>query len=488
MQRLATESTLPKKKTGVVRRVFWATVGLTGTFYVGSTFAAFYSQAYYDFFSDHVPLGQPMLEYAEAHNWDTLTVQKVVESGKSAVISTQRFVTDTINRTPSPYDAVEIAKHTAEKKAHEAKAAVVNAFNETKSKVESVATQAKTEVRKEADKITNKGGAIVAHHSSQVTDELADLVQKAETALKGHVPPPLEVAPPTPKPDTPPAVTPALKEEQTTTPKSDLKHVYEAPLPVGFEPPPGFSRPSPPKEKAPKPTGTSPSITNSLPLVAPAVSSLSASEPIITHLAGTIDNLASYLASNPTAASKATDVLESAKVDLTALADRIEKVKEEERAGLEAKLDEQTREYTLKLMELEMETQDKLDNQEEDFRKFFDEEKIKFVHAYREKLENELKTQTELINERYAPNLSGLFITFHAGLGSKRKLSPKVSSSNADGFEKSKFVLNKNVVDVFPRSMSSPLTLNGSNVSHWITRHILMRTSGYMLCGLLFEH
>ena len=47
-----------------------------------------------------------------------------------------------------------------------------------------------------------------------------------------------------------------------------------------------------------------------------------------------------------------------------------------------------------------MEAQDKLDSQEDDFRKYFEEEKAKFVAAYREKLNRELQTQSEIINER----------------------------------------------------------------------------------------
>ena len=35
------------------------------------------------------------------------------------------------------------------------------------------------------------------------------------------------------------------------------------------------------------------------------------------------------------------------------------------------------------------------------FRKFFEEEKAKFVQAYRAKLNQELQTQSEIINERY---------------------------------------------------------------------------------------
>jgi len=37
-----------------------------------------------------------------------------------------------------------------------------------------------------------------------------------------------------------------------------------------------------------------------------------------------------------------------------------------------------------------MEAQDKLDSQEEGFRKLFDEERMKFVQTYREKLDYEL--------------------------------------------------------------------------------------------------
>jgi MICOS complex subunit MIC60 len=79
----------------------------------------------------------------------------------------------------------------------------------------------------------------------------------------------------------------------------------------------------------------------------------------------------------------------------------VEKVKAEEKDKLEASLDEQARQYNLQLLELEMAAQDKLDSQEDEFRKYLEEEKVKFVKAYREKLEHELATQSEIINERY---------------------------------------------------------------------------------------
>jgi mitofilin len=55
----------------------------------------------------------------------------------------------------------------------------------------------------------------------------------------------------------------------------------------------------------------------------------------------------------------------------------------------------------VKLLELEMAAQDKLDNQEDRFRKLFDMERANLVKAYREKVYREPQTLTEIINERY---------------------------------------------------------------------------------------
>ena len=322
-----------------------------------------------------------MLEYAEAHGWDTLTASQVIETGTQAIVATQKFVTDKISgRESSPEKTVQITKPASK-----------NAVNPPTSKVET--KEAPSTATHEVD---NKPPASPLPEAKIISGELAELVQKAEDALRGHPQPQksenshsepqnITVSPSAPKE--------ATQDNQVA--KEGQKDVYEAPLPLGFEPPPGFSRPAP--KQAPSQELTS----ATLPLVALAVSSLNVSDPIITHLASTIDNLALYVASNPAAASKVSDVLETAKADLSSLADRIEKAKEEERIALETKMDEQTREYTLKMMELEMEAQDKLDNQQEDFRKFFDEERLRIVQAYREKLEHELRTQTEIINQRY---------------------------------------------------------------------------------------
>ncbi|KAJ4477340.1 mitochondrial inner membrane protein Mitofilin [Lentinula aciculospora] len=380
---LATETTaLPKKKSRIVRRIFFATATLTGSFYVGSAFLAFNNPDYYDIFSEHIPLGQSMLEYGEANHWDTITVHSAIDYTLRTATSLKDFVMEKVNGAPK---TVKEAKAMAEKTAHDAKVATIRTIKSSNERVKDVAAHVKTDMQKEEDKLTGKAAVIAKHQSEQLIEGLGDLVKKAEEALA--VKPGVSVSDSS-NPNTPSHPLGASSENVAST------DVYEVPLPVGFEPPPGFSRPTPPKKEPPPPKYAE------LPLVAPAVSNLASSEPIISHLAGTIDNLASFLKSNPEAASRVIDVLDLAKNDLSSLARRIESAKEEERKGLETKLDEQTREYTLKLLEVEMEAQDRLDNQEEEFRKLFDLRQSQLIQTYRQKLEEELKTQTDLINER----------------------------------------------------------------------------------------
>lgn len=361
-----------------MRRILLATATLAGTFYVGSTFVAFKNQTYYDFFSDHVPLGQSTLEYAEAHHWDTMTVHSAIDSAKKTLTSTQQFVTDKINGTPRAVDQI---KH----KVQDTKEASLRSYQDSKAQAKSVVEKIKTEVQKTGDSV----GIAAKHQAQQFSEEIQELIWKAEQALTDSYPSHIKGS----ASDSESSPSPS-----SSSPTSSTNHVYDAPLPVGFEPPPGYSRPAPtlPTKEAEPAELPTPSLT----WIAPAISSLNSSEPIISHLAGTIDDLASYAKSNPQAASQVAPVLENAKNELTALAARIDAVRDEERVGLEAKMDEQTREYTLKLLELEMAAQDSLDSQEDDFRKFFEQERTKLVENYREKLDHELKAQTELINER----------------------------------------------------------------------------------------
>ena len=355
-----------------------------------------------------MPLGQTVVQYGETHGWDYLTVGDVATASTEAVAAGYTFVSARLSGNPKP-SIVESSKTAAEKKAEEVKSTAINSVKQTRAKVELTSQAAKTQVQKvavpakkaaeqETKKVeeklkdaAEKEGPTIKKVAPTVQYELDELVGRAEAAIAGKVYPP-------------PATSPrsAIVENTTLTNTSppSSKGIYDRPLPLGFELPPGYTHPAFPKPKTEEESKSSgpqnePVI---LPLIAPAVSDVS--EPIITHLATTIDSLASHLKSDPNAAEKVGDILESAKGDLAALVDRIDIVKEKERNILTALLDEQTREYTLKLLEMEMEAQDKLDEQEEGFRKAFEQEKARIIHAYREKLDHELKTQTEIINER----------------------------------------------------------------------------------------
>lgn len=364
---------------------------MTGTFYVGSAFVAFNNQAYYDIFVDKVPLGQSMLVFAEERGWDTLTAGDVIQSSSNALMTSYRFVTDLINGTTKPEPGViDQTTKAIQDKATEARAATFKIVK----KVEPAVQEVKKEVTQTAQKAADKVETIAKDISEKAQAEVDDLVQRAEAAIAGK---PYVKDPPTPPPK---IITVEVIDSSEPASSEPAKNVYDIPLPLGFEPPPGFSRPAPPKPASTeeKNASTEPEPVE-LPSVAPAVST--ASEPIITHLAGTIDSLAAFLKSDPKAAQKAGDVLETAKSDLAALVERIEIVKEQERSALESQFDDQTREYTLKLLELEMEAQDKLDSQEEGYKQLFEQERARFIQAYREKLNHELQVQTELINERY---------------------------------------------------------------------------------------
>ena len=298
---------------------------------------------------------------------------------------------------PSKAQEVKVApKSKGEKTATESRG------GEVKARVQKAVDALKTDIKVEAKKAQDQGikaTAIAKHQAIQFSEGIEELVREAEAALTGK---PFEKSQQSEAiTTTPDHATPAASEPRPAPISSSAepaepapKNVYNVPLPLGHEPPPGFTRPAPPKPPKPLAPG------ELLPLVAPAVEELRSSEPVLTHLAQTIDSLASFLNANPTAANKARGVLDVAKNDLSALAQGFERLREEERSKLEQSLDEQTREYTLKLLELELQAQDKLESQETDFRTFYEEEKARFAATYRQKLEQELRTQSDIINER----------------------------------------------------------------------------------------
>ena len=413
----STSSAAPiKRRKSLLPRLIFYTTAATSTFYVGSAFVAFNNPSYHAFFQQHVPFAPNVLQYGEDRDWDVLTIADVIVNtydGISGAYSSVRKQLGYVDETPAKVPPKsKPAKTTPETKA-----------DEVKGRVQKAVGALKTDVKASTDKVYDQGvkaAAIARHQSVQFSQGVEELVQEAEAALQGKpfikssTSAQFEASSLSSHDQSTPAsqevseTQPTLVSGEVESSEQPLKNVYHAPLPLGHEPPPGFSRPTPPKPPKPLAPG------ELLPLVAPAVAELQSSEPILAHLAGTIDSLASFLNANPTAANKARDVLDVAQNDLSSLAQSFEHLREEGRAKLEQSLDEQTREYTLKLLELELQAQDKLENQESDFRAFFEEEKARFAKAYREKVEQELRTQSDIINERSVSSVRGcaIILTF----------------------------------------------------------------------------
>ncbi|KAG8908367.1 Formation of crista junctions protein 1 [Tulasnella sp. 403] len=387
----------PKKRAFLPRFLFYSSV-LGIVFYGSSTVVALNSDRYHDFFVETIPFGDAVIAHAEHEGWDRYfragPAKQIVDAGKSVYSTVEGALTRTFG---SPDQKSTSGSPTSPPRAGQAAP--------PGSKITALATEAKEKARSAAQTVVRKvhdNTAAVQRKAEKVekvaekdikkaervfSDDVKELVEEVEAALAGR---PYKKGAGT-----------ALPDAESLEPLPAGLKVYTLPLPIGHQPPPGYVLPSDLKKKVPKPSEAKSGTPSSLPLVAPVVSKLSASEPIVAQLAQSIDNLAGFLRENPSAAQGgAKDVLKTAEADLTQLGERLEKIKEEERQKLETKLDDQAREYNLKLLEMEAEAQDKIDRQEEDWKSLFDEERAKIMNQYRQKLQRELETQQELINQR----------------------------------------------------------------------------------------
>jgi mitofilin len=264
----------------------------------------------------------------------------------------------------------------AEKKAEGALAKAENKIEATEKKVEAVAKEA----------VRNKGGPVVDPAvQAQLVDTQRPRDVKANTAPKA-----------------------ALVEEK--------KPWTGAPLPLGFEPPAGYYIPKPEKKKDshgvpidpivaadPKTEGT-PVVKHNLPLLAPRVAEFTSAkeEPIIAQLASTIDSLASSLSATSSAATSLTSdsnpehVLSRAQTDLSSLSQRLQALKDEEKAKLQKIAEQKKNEF-----ETELKTKEKAwENKEGEMMNGWKEEREKLVEGWRKVLDRELEGQRVGIEQR----------------------------------------------------------------------------------------
>ena len=177
---------------------------------------------------------------------------------------------------------------------------------------------------------------------------------------------------------------------QPKRPTFEGKELYTGPaLPLGFEPPPGYYIAPPPAPKSPDQK-----IKETLPLLVPKVKEFAASEPIISQLASTIDSLTQSL-STPTSGS-VDGILTKAHDDLSALNQRLDTVKREEKQKLEKTLAEKAEEFQNVLRSKEEERE----QGEQGLKQGWDTERRKMVDEWRGALETELESQRQGIEQR----------------------------------------------------------------------------------------
>ncbi|KZT53508.1 hypothetical protein CALCODRAFT_486272 [Calocera cornea HHB12733] len=440
------------------RSAFYGSL-LTVVFYSVSTLFALRNDRWHDLFVESIPLGEVIMDY-----FDEMELKAAASYIKSEVLraaTDDRLDRDLPapgkpknsqikDQRPTPED--DLSRRAAELK-DRAQRKLESLAEATGTEVEELRRQAQAEI----DRLSSTYGSLTSgtprqgfvgrassyassmlhRHPTFSDPEIEKLVKEAETALRGK-------SPATPAAHGASRPEDALKVDKNAPnlpppPAPVPENIYTGRLPLGFELPPGYrlptkddaSKPAPKLgEKHPSggpfvptepPSGPqsppvypasmaeppkqpeAPPAAEPLPFLSSLIApELKSSEPVIAQLASTIDALSAQLAStsNPTAIASARNVIDTAKIDLEQLAVRMEHVKEEERKELSKKLESTRDEWEGKLRALEKEAQEKIDKQEDDWKHAFDEEKQKLISGYKEKLQAELDTQSQLINER----------------------------------------------------------------------------------------
>ncbi|KAG8813521.1 Formation of crista junctions protein 1, partial [Serendipita sp. 399] len=306
----------PKKKRRIIRTTLIYSTLLVASGYALGTTAALNNEQVHDWFTENVPFGEDIVDFAESQGF-VGGLPRNVTSSPSPIRRQRPTPSSPADPQPEPPK-----KH---EKMEALKARVDQRVKEKKERLRDIAAQIPTHAEKgEAHglipaHISGTGAAPLppAHYSEGVEA----LVNEVKGVLKGD---PVIFPPESPKVkgDTSPhkeevkqdsvveAPAPKAEEKEPAVPPAGKEWYTNEHLPLGFEPPPGYAL-RPPK-KVPKSKA-------GLLLVAPAVAEFNATEPLLNELATTVDNLAKYLEENPKAERGVNKILEVAKKDLVDL-------------------------------------------------------------------------------------------------------------------------------------------------------------------------
>ena len=323
------------------------------------------------------------------------------QSAKSEVQSRTRTAAKEVsNKTDEARQAVLDAGHSAAERATALKDKAVAATQEATEKAKLLASDAKARVAEATSAIP-----------FNFSDGIEGIVREAEKALgRGEVK--VEDAVERVKDAASPSTTggprvlldmqrPRELRPETVTPQKPTfegKEKYSGPpLPLGFEPPPGYYIPGPPSTIKEKVEEKVQEVKQTLPLLVPTVKEFAAGEPIISQLASTIDSLTASLSTPTTSPSAdAFGILSKAQDDLSALNNRLSEVKKAEKEHLEKTLAEKTKDFEALLQTRDAERA----QSEAGLKSEWVKERQAMVDDWNKNMESELESQRGGIEKR----------------------------------------------------------------------------------------
>lgn len=432
-----------RKRWGL--RIVLTTAILTSLFYGGSVYFSQFSERYRDFFVEEIPLAETLVQLVEDRQTDKDLVKRLSEraaqaSGKQQELQKQRAERMAAFARQQEEKAKAKAAQVAEA-AREKGQSAKEQVEQVVDKVEKGVEQNTAELKQKTDAVTEK----LKEKAAEAKETVSDALHSTKDAITPTSPAAATVYPK----ETVPIdyQKPRGLDASPQPPKVGDKQPYVGPpLPLGFEPPPGYAIEKPKPAKVEDASAQKAKAPEPLPLVAPTVAALSSSEPVLGQLASTIDSLTKFLNDSPSVVENkgAREVVSVAGLDLQKLGERLQAIKEEERQKLSQRLEEKTREFNQNLVHAEREMVERLEKQEDDWKSAFEQERQELVKAYREKLDGEMSVQKDLIEQRLKEEVVAQGIEMQRRW--LREIKEKVETERAgrlgkleelqDGFEK----------------------------------------------------
>ncbi|CAO1617691.1 unnamed protein product [Sympodiomycopsis kandeliae] len=377
---------LKKRRSFLPRFLLWTTTG-TALFYGGSTIVALNNKEYQDWFADSVPFAEDILDYLDTH--DVVSEARRLDIGglgSEAINSVGSGYTRVAQAAKRALSDAEDVSSEALDKAHkaekDAKAKILETKEQARAQVAKISRKEEPpkveKVKQEAKEEASGALATIRAKADKLVGSAKAAADKAEDAAK------------------------KVTEKQLEKPAGKP---YDRPLPLAHEAPEGYYAPrsgdrklvpeqSPEARLRPDPEAVK------LPQLAPALSSLTGSEPMIGQLAGTIDDLANFLKGTAASGPQAKHVLDEAKSELQRLSSRLDEIRKSEQARAEKSLSQQAKKFEDDLKreaEAHLKKYNELDTEG---KQRLEAERRKASADYEKRLRTELETQREIINER----------------------------------------------------------------------------------------